>query len=80
VIGAFIIVFIQNIVSTYIERWPTLIGVIFILVILFARDGIVGGISKFWYRWLERRGGNGSGAGPADVNSSEALVEPSTTK
>lgn len=79
-IGAFIIVFIQNIVSTYIERWPTLIGVIFILVILFARDGIVGGISKTWYRWLDRRGGNGSGGGLADVHSSEALAEPSTSK
>lgn len=56
VIGAMIIVFIRNMVSTYIERWPTLIGVIFIVVVLYARDGIVGGVASLWYRWLGRRG------------------------
>lgn len=55
-IGAFIIVFIRNMISTYIERWPTLIGIIFIVVVLYARGGIVGGVSNLWYRWLERRG------------------------
>jgi branched-chain amino acid transport system permease protein len=55
-IGAFIIVFIRNMVSTYLARWPTLIGIIFIVVVLYARGGIVGGISSFWYGWLDRRG------------------------
>lgn len=54
-LGAFIIVGIQNIVSTHLERWPTLMGLIFIVVVLFARKGIVGAISTGWYRWLERR-------------------------
>lgn len=54
-IGAFLIVGIQNIVSTYIERWPTLMGVIFIVVVLFARKGIVGAIKTGWERWLESR-------------------------
>lgn len=56
VIGAFVIVFIRNMVSTYIERWPTLIGIIFIVVVLYARGGIVGGVTSLWYRWLDRRG------------------------
>ncbi len=55
-IGSFIIVFIQNVVSLRIERWPTLMGVIFVVVVLFARRGIVGAVSDIWYRWMQRRG------------------------
>lgn len=75
-IGAFIIVGIQNIVSTYLERWPTLMGVIFIVVVLFARKGIVGAISIGWRRWLERREQAASGDSavhPGDLPSELAL-------
>jgi len=48
-IGAFIIVFVQNVVSIYVDRWPTLMGLIFVVVVLFARRGIVGAISDFWW-------------------------------
>ncbi len=53
VIGSFIITFIRNYVSLEVERWPTLMGAIFVMVVLFARQGIVGTISMLWYRWLE---------------------------
>ena len=66
-IGAFIIVGIQNIVSTYLERWPTLMGVIFFVVVLFARKGIVGAISIGWRRWLERREQAASGDSAIDA-------------
>src|SRR5690606_8525946 len=39
-VGAFIIVLIENLLSVYIARWPTVMGLIFIAVILFARQGI----------------------------------------
>lgn len=42
VVGAAVLVLIQNVVSTYVERWPTVEGVIFILIVLYARQGIVG--------------------------------------
>jgi branched-chain amino acid transport system permease protein len=54
-IGAFIIVYIQNIVSTDLERWPTLMGLIFIVVILFARQGLVGAVSSGWAKFLAFR-------------------------
>ncbi len=54
-IGSFIIVFIQNVVSQYLERWPTLMGLMFIVVVLFARRGIVGALSVAWRRGLARR-------------------------
>jgi branched-chain amino acid transport system permease protein len=49
-LGSFIITFIQNWVSLFVERWPILMGVIFVLVMLFAREGIVGTFAKWWYR------------------------------
>ncbi|MDH3248630.1 MAG: branched-chain amino acid ABC transporter permease [Acidimicrobiia bacterium] len=55
-IGAFIIVFVQNVVSIYVARWPTLMGLLFVVVVLFARRGLVGAISDGWNRWLDRRG------------------------
>jgi len=47
-VGSGVFVFITNYVSGYLTRWPTLLGLIFVLVILFARDGIVGA----WNRWV----------------------------
>lgn len=55
-IGAFSIVFIENVASTYVERWPTLMGLIFIVVIMFARKGFAGAIMQAWNRWLRRHG------------------------
>jgi branched-chain amino acid transport system permease protein len=73
-IGAFIIVYIQNIVSTNLERWPTLMGLIFIVVVLFARQGIVGAITAGWRRWLRsRESGTDERAGDLDRPDDLAL-------
>jgi len=42
-------------------------GVIFIVVVLFARKGIVGAISIGWRRWLERREQAASGDSAIDA-------------
>jgi branched-chain amino acid transport system permease protein len=56
-VGSSVVVFIQNYVSSYFERWQTLLGVVFVLVILFAPDGIVGTWSrKVWAPLLRRLG------------------------
>ena len=47
-IGAFLIVFLRNWVSLKIDRWPTLMGLVFIFVVLFAREGLVGAVTKRW--------------------------------
>lgn len=51
-IGAFIIVFIENVLSVHVERWPTLLGLLFIFTILGARHGLVGALSTAWFRWV----------------------------
>jgi branched-chain amino acid transport system permease protein len=41
-LGAAIIVYLENIISAYTERWLLILGIIYVLVTLFAPDGIVG--------------------------------------
>lgn len=47
IIGAGIIIVIQNIISSYTERWPLFMGIIFILCVIYARKGVVGYLYKF---------------------------------
>jgi branched-chain amino acid transport system permease protein len=62
-VGSAIVVFIKQYVSSYVDRWVTLLGVIFVLVILLAPDGLVG----LWVRVVWRRiAGAGGSPGPAD--------------
>lgn len=57
VIGAGVIIFTRNIVSLYTSRWPIVMGLIFVVTILFARDGIAGGSRRLFNRILEIRRG-----------------------
>jgi branched-chain amino acid transport system permease protein len=59
VLGAAVIVFLQNILSTYVARWQTVMGIVFILVVLFAREGIVGAVRVA----RARRAGRGEAVG-----------------
>jgi len=55
-VGAIVVTFFSIIMPSFFERWETLLGVVFILVIMFARAGIVGGLGRL-YRWIRRRTG-----------------------
>lgn len=46
VVGAVIVVMFQQEVSTYIARWETLMGVVFIAAVIFTPDGIAGLLRK----------------------------------
>lgn len=50
IVGAAIITLIKNVVSTYVERWNTLLGVIFVVVIMFMPYGLVPGFRALWQR------------------------------
>ena len=41
-VGAATIIVLQNAVSAYTERWPTVLGITFIVVMIFAPEGIIG--------------------------------------
>jgi branched-chain amino acid transport system permease protein len=46
-VGAGLIVLLQNIISGYTERWLIVLGVIYILVALFAPRGLAGLVRDF---------------------------------
>lgn len=54
IVGAIIITLVKNVVSTYVERWNTLLGAIFIAVIIFMPLGLVPGFRALWLRFSNR--------------------------
>ena len=48
IVGATIITLVKNVVSSYVERWNSLLGAIFILVIIFMPYGLVPGCRVLW--------------------------------
>jgi len=70
-IGATIVILVENVLSSYVDRWPTILGLIFILVILFARAGIVGSIAKLLRRLRSRTAASPGGPpSPSDTSVS----------
>ncbi len=64
-VGATIVILVEYTVSSYVDRWQTLLGAIFIIVILFARAGLVGTIAKLVNRVRRHRAvGTGDGGDP----------------
>ena len=45
ILGAVIITLVKNVASTYIDRWNTLLGAIFVIVIMFMPFGLVPGLA-----------------------------------
>lgn len=84
VIGAFVIVFIENVLSVYIARWPTVLGLLFIFTIMFARKGLVGALSDTWHRWLRSRARDDEDRDATDhdrvAQEDEAASRPSLTQ
>ncbi len=55
IVGAAIITLVKNVVSTYVERWNTLLGAIFVITIVFMPYGLVPGCKRLWRRIQNRR-------------------------
>lgn len=55
-VGAILVTGFQHVLSSVFERWSTLLGILFILSVIFAPQGIVGGVSDL-VRRIRRRSG-----------------------
>ena len=54
IIGAASIVILENIISAYTQRWLFILGVIYVLVVMFAPKGILGLTNKLKFKtWLK---------------------------
>jgi branched-chain amino acid transport system permease protein len=71
-VGAGVVIYIENDVSSWLSRWQTLLGVVFVLVVLFAPDGIVGAWTRYVWAPLLRRLGAGEAAAAAEAATSTA--------
>jgi branched-chain amino acid transport system permease protein len=54
VIGSFVFIWLSESVSTLWARWPLLLGVAFVIVVLFLRGGVVEAWTRFW-TWRSSR-------------------------
>lgn len=75
IVGSGIFVFVTNYVSGFIERWPTLLGLVFVLTILFTPDGIVGAWQRLvWGRIDARFGGSQTTMPPPSIGGAPAAT------
>ena len=51
VVGAIMITLVKTVVSSYVDRWNTLLGVLFLLVIVFMPEGVVPGLRRLRRRF-----------------------------
>lgn len=69
-VGAIIIIFMKNVASSFLERWSLVLGLIFVMIIIFIPEGVVPGLArlKAALKWPQR-------ARPAATPSSVPSVE-----
>jgi branched-chain amino acid transport system permease protein len=56
VVGAFLIIALEQAVSLYTERWLMVLGAMFVLIMIFAPEGVVGKARALLARSAQRRG------------------------
>ena len=54
IVGAALVLILKNYVSAYLERWNMLLGLVFVLIVIFMPDGIVPGVRRWWARWVAK--------------------------
>jgi len=65
-IGAGVFIFLQNFISSYTERWPLIMGVVLVILVLIGKGGILHWI-QFSYRFiLRKKAGDKSPGQPVD--------------
>jgi branched-chain amino acid transport system permease protein len=53
-VGATIVMLLKNYVSAYIERWNMLLGIVFLIIVVFMPEGVVPGTKRLWLRFRSR--------------------------
>lgn len=47
-VGSAVIILLEHVVSAYTERWQSVLGITFVLVMIFAPEGIIGRLRHLW--------------------------------
>jgi len=56
VVGSALVVVVKSVVSGYIERWNTLLGAIFVAIVILMPEGLVPGTARLWRLGLRKFG------------------------
>ncbi|CAN5123572.1 branched-chain amino acid ABC transporter permease [soil metagenome] len=70
-VGAVLVTFFENVLSSSFDRWPTLLGVLFIASVILAPQGIVGGVTALVGRIRARRSATEPPATPSPLDDPE---------
>jgi branched-chain amino acid transport system permease protein len=86
-VGAIVIMLFQNYLSLYFERWATVMGIVFVAVVIFAPEGLWGLVTKFARRLTHQKAKRGQlginevPVGDATSETAESeLPDPTTEK
>ena len=71
IVGAALVVVVKSVVSGFLERWNMLLGVIFVVIVIFMPEGLVPGTARLWRLVWRKRG-----AAADDETESEAEAKP----
>ena len=55
IIGAALVTFLKNYVSSYLERWNMLLGFVFLIIVVVMPDGIVPGLHRLQAMWRAQK-------------------------
>jgi branched-chain amino acid transport system permease protein len=76
-VGAIVIMLFQNYLSLYFERWATVMGIVFVTVVIFAPEGLWGVVTKFARR-LTHQGSRPGQAGIGEIPQGDSTVQSET--
>lgn len=68
-LGAALVVLLKNLASAYVDRWIMLLGVVYVLIVLFVPGGIVAGLGRLGARVRRLAGAGRPIAAPVDSPS-----------
>jgi len=75
VIGALIVTSIENVMNYYTARWQTALGLLYIVTVLFAKDGIAGRVASLRGSIRRRRDSKRGTRQPADAATAATAAE-----
>ena len=59
ILGAFVYIILQNYLSNITDRWPLVMGIIFVLMVLYVPGGLSDVIMNVWRRFSGKKNNNG---------------------
>lgn len=65
-LGVFVYIILQNYLSNITDRWPLVIGFIFVLMVLYVPGGLSDVIMNVWQRFFEKKDNNGGKSATAE--------------